>query len=156
MKYEYRITDDIDRVSVHYAELFDFIKTENEAFIKLYASVYFYDNVTNNKSTETDNDFNDERKMIQFKLDGNRVLAYKSDTLPKRPNNKYWNDIWIVTYGKKNELINIKSSNCPNCGTMMKYDEVKNVLICEHCKNVVYGSLEDTDEWEIVDIDIGR
>lgn len=158
MKYEYRITDDIDRVSVHYAELFDFIKTENEAFVKLYISVYFYDNVTNNKPDEKEenNDLKDEGKMIRFKLDKNRNLVYKYEISAKKPDNKYWNDIWIVTYGKRSKLTNIKSANCSNCGAIMKYDETRNVLECEHCKNIVYGNLDNTDEWEIVDIDIGK
>lgn len=66
-KNKFRISKDIDHISVQYVELFDYIKQENKNYIKIYCSIYFYDNTQNN-------------------LYGNRT------------NNKYWNDIWIITF----------------------------------------------------------
>ena len=132
-KEKYRINDDIDRVLVQYSSLHDFIyKSEDEMYIQVYNSVYLHDNILNNGPLT-------EKELLKVM---SRTAEYK-----------YWNDIWIVTYGKKKSLVNIKSANCSNCGAIMKYDEEKNMLICEHCQNISFGNLEDTDEWEIVDIE---
>lgn len=80
-KNKFRISKDIDHISVQYVELFDYIKQENKNYIKIYCSIYFYDNTENN-------------------LYGNHT------------NNKYWNDIWIIT------LTNGKQENrncCSKC-----------------------------------------
>lgn len=131
-KLEYRINDDIDRVVVQYASLHDFIyKNDDEMYIQVYTSVYLHDNVLNNGPL-------DDELLEQI--------------MKSNLKNKYWNDIWIVTYGKKKRLINVKSANCSNCGAIMKFDRNDNLLKCEHCKNIVFGTVEDNDDWEIVDI----
>lgn len=129
MKFEYRISEKIDTVSIQYVELYDFIKTQPHALIKLYISVYLCDELKNNTIKQPNNNTTEK---------------------------KYWNDIWIVTFGKKNTLANIKTSNCPNCGGLLKYDERKNALECEHCKNIILGSFEESKEWEIIDIELGK
>ena len=47
-KNKFRISKDIDHISVQYVELFDYIKQENKNYIKIYCSIYFYDNTENN------------------------------------------------------------------------------------------------------------
>ena len=45
---KYRITNEMDNVNVQYAELYECIKENGEFYIKVYASIYFYDNRENN------------------------------------------------------------------------------------------------------------
>lgn len=80
-KNKFRISKNIDHISVQYVELFDYIKQENKNYIKIYCSIYFYDNTENN-------------------LYGNRT------------NNRYWNDIWIITFtnGKQEN-----KNSCSKC-----------------------------------------
>ena len=47
-KNKFRISKDIDHISIQYVELFDYIKQENKNYIKVYCSIYFYDNTQNN------------------------------------------------------------------------------------------------------------
>lgn len=46
-KDKYRMTKDIDNISIQYTELFD-CENEEELYIKVYMSIYFYDNTSNN------------------------------------------------------------------------------------------------------------
>ena len=71
---KYRITKDIDHISIHYAEILDVIRKDGIMYIQVYLSVYFYDNTKNNINMDDDLDY------------------------------KYWNDIWIVTLGEDIEL----------------------------------------------------
>lgn len=66
-------------------------------------------------------------------------------------NDRYWNDIWIVTYKEsaKRDKIN---SNCSNCGAIMKYNQAKDIFKCEYCGNIIHNNYESN--WEIDDIEI--
>ena len=68
-------------------------------------------------------------------------------------NDKYWNDIWIVTYREcvKSEG---KKSNCDNCGATMKYNQLRDTFECEYCGNVIHNN--SNSKWEIVDIELGN
>lgn len=121
-KNKYRINDNIDHICIQYTQLFDYIKKHNETYIQVYASVYFFDNVENN---------------ITYNL---------------FENDKYWNDIWIITYKQKTESKLKKYNNCYNCGAIMKYDNIKKIVECEYCGNIVYDNLNIN--WEIEDIEI--
>lgn len=83
-KNKFRISEDIDHISVQYVELFDYIKQENKNYIKIYCSIYFYDNTQNN-------------------LYGNHT------------NNKYWNDIWIITLANGKQENKNSCSKCRCC-----------------------------------------
>lgn len=120
---KYRITKDIDSISVQYSELFDNIKKDDETLIILYLSIYFYDKTENNV--------------------GN--INNKND--------RYWNDIWIVTC-KKNNTLNKNNSNCINCGAVMEYDKAKDVFECKYCGNIINN--RNDSNWEIVDIELGN
>ena len=129
----YRINDNIDRVIVQFASLHDFVhKNDEEMYIQIYTSVYLHDNVLNNEPLS-------EELLKQV--------------MNKTSNNKYWNDIWIVTYGKRKKFVNMKSANCPNCGAIMIFDKNNDLLKCNHCQNMVFGTIEDSEEWEIVDVE---
>jgi len=68
-------------------------------------------------------------------------------------NDKYWNDIWIVTYreGVKSDR---RNSNCDNCGAIMEYNQVRDTFECEYCGNIIHNNSDS--KWEIVDIELGN
>ena len=119
---KYKITENVDSISVQYVRLYDNEKREGEMYIQVYAAVYFYDNVSNN---------------------------------PGHPfaEDKYWNDVWIVTY-RENLETEKRNSNCDNCGATMKYNLRKNVFECEYCGNTANNI--PNSKWEIVDIELGE
>lgn len=119
-KFKYRITKDIDHISVQYAQIYDFNKIENKKYIKVYTSVYFYDNVTNN--------------MMNSGITKDR----------------YWNDIWIVTYEDNSEIGCEKDNKCNNCGAIMEYDSIKEVVKCKYCGNTIYNKLNGN--WTIEEV----
>ena len=47
-KVRYRISKNIDNISMQYIELYDTVKKDEDLLIKVYVSIYFYDNVSNN------------------------------------------------------------------------------------------------------------
>lgn len=119
---KYRIEDYIDVISVQHMRLYDYIKSEDKQCIKVRVSIYFYDNIKNN---------------------GRLELGTKE---------RYWNDIWIVTY--QNITSNNKTNfNCDNCGATMKYDAKNKMFKCEYCNNVSIYTGRDIN-WEIVDIEV--
>lgn len=119
---KYRINEDIDHISIQYVELFDNIKKENEIYIQVYLSIYFYDDVQNNV----------DKYII---------------------NDKYWNDIWIVTY-KECSKLHRKDSNCVNCGAVMQYNQLRDILECKYCGNIINNKFDS--KWEIVDIELEK
>lgn len=119
---KYRINKSMDHISIQYVELFDNIKKDNEMYIQVYLSIYFYDDVENNAGN---NDIND----------------------------KYWNDIWIVTYRETNKS-GRQNSNCVNCGAVMEYNQVRDIFECEYCGNMIHNNSDS--KWEIVDIELGN
>ena len=108
-------------MNIQYTQLYDFIKKDNEIYIQVYASVYFYDNTNNN-----------------FYFDDAK--------------DKYWNDIWIITYKETGDVGN--NCNCTNCGAVMEYNKFKDLFECQYCGNVVDNRLNKN--WEIVDIELGN
>lgn len=48
-KTKYRISKNTDSMSVQFARLFDYEKKDNEIYIQVYLSIYFYDDVHNNR-----------------------------------------------------------------------------------------------------------
>ena len=117
---KYRITENMDHISVQFVELFDNIKKDNEIYIQVYVSIYFYDKVKNNIDDESKND-------------------------------KYWNDIWIVTYREGIESKR-NNSNCANCGAIMKYNQMSNIFECEYCGNIIHDKFNS--KREIIDIEL--
>ena len=116
----YRISKDIDSARVEYARLKEIIEKEDKLYIKVYASVFFYDDVDNNT---------------------NSIDGY----------DKYWNDIWIITY-EANSTDNI-SSKCPNCGAQMDYNVSNHMFTCNYCRNSLYYSKIN---WKIIDITVNE
>lgn len=117
-KEKYRITKNMDNVRVGYARLYGYVNKENKYYIKVYSSVFFYDDVDNNYENEDNYD-------------------------------KYWNDIWVVTYegiGAKDNL-----NKCPTCGASMEYNLSKHMFTCNYCRNSLYYSQIN---WKLVDIDV--
>lgn len=53
---KYRINKNMDHISIQYVELFDSIKKDNEMYIQVYLSIFFYDNVDNNIDNNLIND----------------------------------------------------------------------------------------------------
>lgn len=119
---KYRINKNMDHISVQYIELFDNIRKDNEMYIQVYLSIYFYDDVENNIGSNLVND-------------------------------RYWNDIWIVTY-KESINTGIKNSNCINCGAIMEYNQLKDTFECKYCGNIVNNNSDS--KWEIVDIELAN
>lgn len=48
-KEKYRISNDIDNIRVGYARIEDYINEDNKYYIKVYTSIFFYDDVDNNE-----------------------------------------------------------------------------------------------------------
>ena len=68
-KEKYRITSDIDHISVQYIEIIDFIKDKNRKTLKLYTSVYFYDNEKNNEKIKHGEKYWNDIWVVDFDLD---------------------------------------------------------------------------------------
>ena len=68
-KTNFRISKDIDTVRVVFTRLQNYSCENNEIYIKVYTSNFFYDNVSNN-------------------ININPLLNF----------DKYWNDIWVITF----------------------------------------------------------
>ncbi len=113
-KEEFRISKDMDSISVQYANLHDYIA----GFIQVYLSIYFYDKTSNNEENIDNSD-------------------------------KYYNDIWIVSY-KKESLEDVLK--CTTCGATMKKDELNNILECPYCNNKRYYNFK-IGNWRIEDIE---
>lgn len=73
-KESYRVTKNIDKVTVQYADLFDYLNINSEKYIKVYISLYFYDDVNNNidKDCEKDKYWNDTW-IITYKINGGKT-----------------------------------------------------------------------------------
>ena len=115
-KNTYRISKNMDNVVVQYARLDGYSTINNKLYIKMYTSVFFYDDVDNNINNEEGFD-------------------------------KYWNDIWIITYELNDNPKAI--STCSSCGATMEYNRYKHLFTCNYCKNSVHYSQTN---WEMVDI----
>lgn len=107
----YRISEDIDNVSVGYARLQD-IQNEKKC-IKVYVSVFFYDEVANNVN-QIENDYD-----------------------------KYWNDIWIVSLIENKKRNKEAINKCPACGAYMDFNYEKHMFSCSYCRNSLYYSQVD-------------
>ena len=119
-KEKYRISKNFDRVNVQFAKIDSFVNDENNLYLKVYASVFFYDKIANN--------------------------VFKEDIT-----DKYWNDIWIITFKEKNKIGINNQTKCPNCGAPMEYDPTKKEFNCNYCRNhMVITEMN----WEIIDIEI--
>ena len=121
-KLKYKITDDIDRMSMQFLQLYNYEIIDGYIYIKVYASIYFYDNVINNYDVIDD--------------------SY----------NRYWNDIWIVTFKEKINNLSKINSNCINCGAPMKYNIITDIYKCDFCGNVIPNNFNTN--LEITDIEI--
>ena len=121
-KGKFRLTIDIDHVSIQYIEIRDYIE-DDDKYIKLYMSIYFYDNARNNSN----------------------YIGMGTD--------KYWNDIWIVTYKKKNVSDGFIDFNCDKCGANMNYMEKDRILKCDYCGNTKHFS-DHNQNWVISNIEV--
>ena len=118
----YRIKKEIDYISIQYTELIDFKKEENNIYVKVYMSIYFKDDVSNNIINIDDRD-------------------------------RFWNDIWIVTYKKDLSYKDI-DAKCNNCGAIMEYNSIDEILKCDYCGNIKICN--DSQNWKIVDIEVNH
>ena len=116
----YKIKKDIDYISIQYTELVDCTKDDDNVYVKVYMSIYFKDDVSNNIIKINDRD-------------------------------RFWNDIWIVTYKKSLSYKNI-DPRCNNCGAIMKYNNIEEILKCDYCGNIMICS--DNQNWEMIDIEV--
>lgn len=107
----YRLSPDIDSARVGYARLEDYTNKEDEVSICVYTSIFFYDEVSNNKVIDEKNNFD-----------------------------KYWNDIWQIKFRtklEKNAIIMCptcqtqmtynRSKNmytCENCKNSIYYSKI--------------------------------
>ncbi|MBE5820050.1 MAG: hypothetical protein E7310_04495 [Clostridiales bacterium] len=94
-KSTYRISRNIDNFQIQFAKIHDYIEKDNEEFIKVYLSIFFYDKIINNYDYNEDN------------------------------GDSFWNDIWIVTLKKelpKTSSNNIFV--CDNCGANMTLNDL--------------------------------
>ena len=119
-KEEYRIKKEIDYISIQYTELVDFDKDDDNVYVKVYMSIYFKDDVSNNAINIDNRD-------------------------------RFWNDIWIVTY-KKSLLYKNIDPICSNCGAIMKYNNIDGILKCDYCSNIMICN--DNQNWEMIDIEV--
>ena len=117
-KETYRISQNMDNVRVQHTRLHDFYKSNNKIYIKMYVSIFFFDDVDNNYNNEESND-------------------------------KYWNDIWIVTYELDDDAE--VTNKCPSCGASMEFNRFTNMFTCNYCRNSMYYS---EIKWKIVDIEV--
>ena len=120
---DYKISKNIDHISIQYLELSDCVKKDEQVYIKIYTSIYFYDDITNNEDVKDIND-------------------------------KYYNNIWIVTCKQDEDFKDVNRANCDNCGAIMEYNKVKEIFECKYCGNAKYGRLNQG--WIITDIGIGE
>ena len=116
----FRISTNIDSTRVGYARIQEYSNQNNKFYIKVYSSVFFYDDVDNNVNSHD-------------------------------PYDKYWNDIWVITYegNTGNEFIN----KCPYCGASMEYNRSKHMFTCNYCRNSLYYS---QIHWRLVDIEVNN
>ena len=119
-KDDYRISKNIDTISVCHASIIEFENINNKVQLKVCASIFFYFYVSNN-------------------IDNTEMY------------DKYWNDIWIITY----ELNNIGKilNKCPCCGSFMEYNQLKHMFMCNYCRNNIYYS---QIKWKITDIEVEK
>ena len=120
-KLKYRITREMDHLSIQFIELANCEKKNNEFLIKVYVSIYFYDDVDNNINVSNTGD-------------------------------KYWNDIWYITYRQDAESADGNNSNCSNCGAIMEYNHLSKLFKCNYCGKTDTNILKV--QWEIVDIEV--
>ncbi len=118
----YRITKDIDSVRVGYARIEDYKNEGEDVYIKVYSSIFFYDDVSNNENVDLNNNFD-----------------------------KYWNDIWQITY--RGDFGKDVITTCPFCNSKMQYNYSKHMYTCENCKNSIYYSKIN---WKISDIEVNK
>lgn len=124
---KYRITKDMDYITIQYADLCDCIKKEDELYIQVYLSVYFFDNVKNNAIT------NEERNKYWNDI---WIITLKKHEVKEN----------------KKSFKGLNGGNCPNCGAVMKYKSFRNTFECEYCSTIEYNySIKD---WKIVDIEV--
>ena len=119
-KETYRISNNIDNINVQFVKIENCINEENHFYIKIYASIFFYDKIANN------------------------ICKYSST-------DKYWNDIWTITFKDKNRIEEKNQTKCPNCGASMEYDKTKKLFTCSYCRNHIFITEMN---WEIVDIEV--
>ncbi len=63
---------------------------------------------------------------------------------------KFWNDIWLVTYKRED---NDEILKCSNCGATMEKDEENNLLKCEYCRTEKYFNF-GTQDWILDDVEV--
>lgn len=120
-KTKYRLNPNIDHLSIHYAQIMDYIEQDRK-YIKMYMSLFFYDNVKNNEN----------------------YTGIKND--------KFWNDIWIVTFKKKNALDGHEDFSCNKCGANMNFIPKENLLKCDYCGYTKYFNFNRN--WVISKIEV--
>ena len=121
----YRISSNIDEFSIQYMRVYDYVKENDSKYIKVYVSIYFYDNLANNINSDS-----------------------------SKTKNRYINDIWILTFKCDSNVIKKTEGNiCSNCGSIMKYNRYNNTYECTYCKNLVkFDGAEE--ELELTDIEV--
>ena len=128
-KDKFRITNNIDRVNIQYMRISDTYTKDDICYIKLYVSIIFFDDVSNNP-------------------DFDELEATGTDYIDP---NYYWNDIWEITFKENLHQGLVPQIKCPNCGASMDYNKDTKTLTCNYCRNHM---LVTQINWKIVDIDV--
>lgn len=67
-KEKFKLNSDIDTISIQFAQINDYAKIEDKINIKIYTSIYFYDNtINNNKRLGTDERYWNDSWMITIR-----------------------------------------------------------------------------------------
>ena len=120
----YRLSEDIDGVRVEFARLDGCIHKEDKFYVRVYASIYFYDNVDNNY---------DNVELFDKYWNDVWIITYEGNESDKA------NSIKSVV------------NQCPTCGAFMNYNSYKKVFKCDYCGNTIcYAPIK----WKMVDIEV--
>ncbi len=74
----YRISENVDTIRVGYARLEGYINEDNKVYVKVYASVFFYDDVDNNNDSEDAYDkYWNDIWVVTFEVKGDNSIMNK-------------------------------------------------------------------------------
>ena len=119
-KEKYRMTTNIDHITVQHVKLYDSIKENEETIIKVYASIYFYDDENNNIENAEDNEsyWNDIW-----------IITYRDAKTNKLEDGKCKNCGAIMNYNQMKKIF--KCDYCGNVVTTQKWNRDWEILDIE-------------------------
>lgn len=107
-KAKYKISSNMDYINVMYIDFYDFIEKAGKKYIQIYASIYFYDDVKNNRfgNYEQDKCWNDIW-----------IVTYEISEDNIQQNLNCQNCGAVMTYNKINHIL-----KCGYCGGIQKFN----------------------------------